>query len=114
MPDIQVLAGDELAAELAKLPSWEIRDGWLRRTFNTPGWPHTMMLVQAIGLLAEAAWHHPDLRVGFAIVTVMLQTHSARGLTMLDFELAAKIDAIVLWKPDSTSALPGFPKKWIH
>lgn len=109
-----VLEGEALAAELAKLPDWEIRDGWLRRTFHTPGWPHTMMLVQAVGLLAEAAWHHPDIRIGYAIVTVMLQTHSARGITLLDFELATKIDSLALWKPAPTSSLTGFPKKWIH
>src|SRR5207248_20478 len=31
--------------------------GWLRRKYVTDGWPTSLMLVNAIGYLAEAAWH---------------------------------------------------------
>ena len=89
-------------------------DGWLRRTFVTPGWPHTMQLVQAIGFVAEAAYHHPDLRVGYAKVTVMLQTHKVGGITGMDFALATKIDEVAFWKPEDSSPLDGFPKNWIR
>jgi pterin-4a-carbinolamine dehydratase len=73
-----------------------------------------VQLVSAIGHLAEAAWHHPDLNVGYAQVTVKLQTHRVRGITRLDVELARKIEEVVTWKPGSGSALDGFPKNWIR
>ena len=114
MSELNVLSDADLAEALKWLPDWEIRDGWLRRTFVTPGWPHTMQLVQAIGFIAEAAWHHPDLRVGYAKVTVMLQTHKVGGITAMDTELASRIDALALWKPDDSSPLDGFPKNWIR
>ncbi len=57
------------------------------------------MLVNAIGYVAEAAYHHPDLTVTWAKVWVKLQTHSAGGITDKDFELARKIEDIVLWRP---------------
>jgi 4a-hydroxytetrahydrobiopterin dehydratase len=41
--------------------------------------------------LAEALNHHPDLIVGWRKVTVRLSTHSAGGLTGLDFVLAAQL-----------------------
>jgi len=113
MPEDHVFSEAELQAELARLPGWEIRDGWLRRKFHTPGWPHTLLLANTIGYLAEAAYHHPDLSLGYAEVTVKLQTHRVRGITAHDTELAAKIDEVVLWKP-SGGALTGFPKKWVH
>jgi 4a-hydroxytetrahydrobiopterin dehydratase len=113
MADDHVFSEVELQAELQKLPGWEVRDGWLRRKYGTPGWPHTMMLANTIGYLAEAAYHHPDLTLGYAEVTVKLQTHRVRGITASDTELAAKIDEVVLWKP-SGGALGGFPKKWVH
>ena len=75
MSEDHVLTSDELTSALADLSGWEIRDGWLRRTFNTPGFAHTMMLAQTIGYLSEAAYHHPDLKIGYAAVTVLLQTH---------------------------------------
>ena len=114
MVDDSVLTEDQLQQELKSLPGWEIRDGWLRRTFTTPGWPHTMMLVATIGYLAEAAWHHPDLSVGYAKVTVKLQTHRVRAVTYSDVELAARIQEAVVWIPSEESALDGFPKRWVH
>jgi 4a-hydroxytetrahydrobiopterin dehydratase len=108
------LTADELTTALADLPGWEIREGWLRRTFNTPGFPHTMLLAQTIGYLAEAAWHHPDLKIGYAFVTVLLQSHRVKGITWSDIELARQITDVALWKPAEGAALSGFPKKWVH
>ena len=42
------------------LAEWYLEDGWLRRKYNTDGWPSTLMLTNAIGYLCEAAWHHAD------------------------------------------------------
>lgn len=109
-----ILTESELARELESLPEWEVEEGWLRRVYRTGGWPQTMMLVQAIGLLAEAAWHHPDLRVGYAQVVVLLQTHRVGGITAMDVALAREIEARVLWKPAPDSPLDGYPKPWIH
>lgn len=114
MPDDRTLSPEELQQVLDQLPGWEVRDDWLRRTYTTPGWPHTMLLVQTIGYLAEAAWHHPDLKVGYAKVTVMLQTHRVGGITMSDVELARKVDEVALWKPAESDVLEGFPKNWVR
>jgi len=79
-------------------------------------WPHTLMLVNAIGYRAEAAFHHPDLNVGWAQVVVKLQTHSAHGITDKDFALAREIEALATWLPPEGSPLEGFPrnKKWVR
>lgn len=111
---MEKLSKSQLDEALASLPDWQVEDDWLRRRFTTPGWSHTMMLVQAIGFLAEAANHHPDLRVGYAKVTVLLQTHKVGGITAMDVELASKIDELAVWQPPSDSPLDGFPKKWIR
>jgi len=114
MADDTVLSGEQLAHELESLPGWEVKEGWLRRQYKTPGFSHTMMLVNTIGYLSEAAWHHPDLSVGYAQVTVKLQTHRVRAITPNDVTLARKIHEVVTWKPDESSPLDGFPKNWIH
>jgi 4a-hydroxytetrahydrobiopterin dehydratase len=103
---------DEIAQRLAaELPTWYFEDGWIRRKIKTSGWKSTLMVVNAVGHLAEAAWHHPDLNVSYAFVTVKLVTHSAKGVTDKDFELAKKIEEVVLWRPQQTegSALEGTP-----
>ncbi|HUO51123.1 MAG TPA: 4a-hydroxytetrahydrobiopterin dehydratase [Gemmatimonadaceae bacterium] len=90
----------EAAPRLATLPGWSIADGWLVRRFTTDGWPTTLMLVNAIGFIAEAADHHPDLEVAWSSVVVKLRTHSAKGITDKDLELAARIDEVALWRPE--------------
>lgn len=114
MPDDVVLTPDQISTELQSLPGWEVRDGWLRRKYITPGWPHTLLLANAIGFIAEAAWHHPDLELGYAQVVVKLQTHRAKGITASDIDLARRIHDVALWKPATDSALEGFPKNWVR
>ena len=43
-----------------ELPHWTYQDGWIRRKYKTSGWKGTLMVVNTVGHLAEAAWHHPD------------------------------------------------------
>jgi 4a-hydroxytetrahydrobiopterin dehydratase len=114
METYQAVSDAELKKELESLPGWEVRDGWLRREYKTPGFPHTLLLVNTIGYLAEAAYHHPDLSVGYAQVTVKLQTHRVHAITRNDVELAKKIHEVVTWKPAEGSALEGYPKNWVR
>jgi 4a-hydroxytetrahydrobiopterin dehydratase len=89
----------EIAEKLAsELPEWRYEGGWIRRTYKTHTWPGTLLLINTIGMLSEAAWHHPDLVVSYAFVEVKLATHSAKGITDKDFELAKKLEETLLWR----------------
>lgn len=115
MSDLHVYAESEISAKLAEhgLSAWYLEEGWLRRKFNTDGWPTTLMLVNAIGYLAEAAYHHPDLTVTWGKLWVKLKTHSAGGITDKDFALAKMIEEVVLWKPTVGGPLEGTPNKFV-
>ena len=103
----------QIAERLRELPGWYFEDGWIRRVYKTDGWPTTLMLVNAIGYLAEAAYHHPDLSVTWGRVVVKLSTHSAGGITDKDFALARKIDDTILWRPERGGPLEGTPNKFV-
>ena len=103
----------EIEGKLKDLPGWWVENGWIRRTSKTDGWPTTLMLVNAIGYLAEAAYHHPDLTVTWGKLTVKLQNHAAGGITDKDFELARKIEDVALWRPQG-GALEGTPNKFVR
>jgi 4a-hydroxytetrahydrobiopterin dehydratase len=115
MSDLRVYTESEIPAKLAEhgLSAWYLEDGWLRRKYNTDGWPTTLMLVGAIGYLAEAAYHHPDLAVTWGKLWVKLKTHSAGGITDKDFALAKKIEETVLWRPTAGGPLEGTPNKFV-
>ena len=110
-----VYTESEIPAKLAEhgLSRWYLEDGWLRRKYNTDGWQATLLLVNAIAFLCEAAWHHADLSVTWAKVTVKLMTHSAGGITDKDFALARKIEEVVLWRPEPGSPLEGTPNAFV-
>ena len=59
--------------------------------FNTGSFAAGVALVGAIGRLADAANHHPDVDLRYEGVTVRLRTHD--GLSARDIELARKISA---------------------
>ena len=103
---------EETAARLAKeLPTWRYEDGWIRRTYKTNSWKGTLMVINTVGHLAEAAWHHPDITASYAWVEVRLTNHAAKGITDKDFELAKKIEEVVHWQPAKESgALTGTPE----
>lgn len=103
-----------IAERLQDLPKWRLEDGALERTYETDGWPTTLMLVNAIGFYAEAADHHPDLAVTWGKVVVRLWTHSAGGVTASDVELARLIEQTALWRPPAGSAFRGTPKKFVQ
>ena len=104
----------QIAERLKALPGWYYEDKWIRRVYKTDGWPTTLMLVNAIGYVAEAAYHHPDLSVTWAKVWVKLKTHTAGGITDKDFELARKIEEVALWRPAAGGALEGTPQKFVR
>lgn len=93
---------EELAHQLiAKVPHWNlINEGGklkLTRSWKVKTFTKGLEFFEAIGHIAEAEGHHPDLHlVGWNNVTVEIWTHSVGGLTENDFILAAKIDTLNL------------------
>ena len=109
-----VLSDDVVSARLEKeLPGWKLQDGWIRRKYSTDGWPTTLMLINAIGFLSEAAYHHPDLEVTWGKLWVKLKTHASGGITERDFALAKEIERLALWRPAAGSAMEGTPNKFV-
>jgi 4a-hydroxytetrahydrobiopterin dehydratase len=116
MPKERTYTDAEVTARLARdLPRWTLADGFICRRYRTAGWKGTLMVINAVGHLAEAAWHHPEIAASYAWVEVRLQNHSAHGITDKDFELAKKIEDVVGWQPGREGgALEGTPSDPQH
>lgn len=110
MAQSNVYTADQVQARLQDdLPGWQCSDDKLCRDFRTADFRTALLLANAIGHLAELAWHHPDLELAWGRVTVRLTSHDAGGITDRDFELAAEIERLADWRPAAGSALAGTP-----
>lgn len=88
------LSAEEIAAELAALPGWTVANSKLHRDFKCRDFAQAFGCMTQGALVAEKMNHHPDWSNSWNRVSIDLVTHSAGGLTRLDFESAHKIDKI--------------------
>jgi 4a-hydroxytetrahydrobiopterin dehydratase len=88
-----LLSDDDITIGLKGL-DWTRQGDAIVTTVTRPDFAGALAYVNAVGALAEARNHHPDIAISWNKVTLTLSTHSAGGLTQLDLDLAAAIDAI--------------------
>jgi 4a-hydroxytetrahydrobiopterin dehydratase len=89
------LAGEALETLAAQVPGWRVVDGRrLVRLFRFPDFAAALDFTHAIGAIAEAEGHHPDLHLAWGKLEVELWTHDVGGLSESDFILAAKISRL--------------------
>lgn len=86
---------DQIKAGLATVPEWKRKASVITRVFQFRDFPAAIKFVSKVAVLAEKAWHHPDIDIRWNKVTLMLTTHDEGGLTEKDFALARKFDALV-------------------
>ena len=93
MPGRSALSVDEVVARAARLPEWRVEDNKLRRTFTFDGFTAAFGWMTRVAIEAERINHHPNWTNVWNRVEVELWTHDAGGLTPLDFQLAASMNA---------------------
>jgi 4a-hydroxytetrahydrobiopterin dehydratase len=79
--------------EAAGVEDWRVLFSGACTNFRTRSFAKGVALVDAIGVLADAANHHPDVDLRYTSVTVRLWTHDVDGLSERDVDLARRISA---------------------
>jgi len=88
------LADAEITAALEALDGWTREGDEIVKTFDCGAFADAIAFVVKVAFLAEQADHHPDIDIRWKDVRIALTTHSAKGLTNLDLDLATEIEAI--------------------
>jgi len=89
------LTHDEAQSQMSGLKDWRLEGALcITKQFIFKDFVAAMEFVNSIARIAEEQGHHPDIEISYNKVLVSLTTHSINGLTVNDFILAAKIDAI--------------------
>ena len=93
MPEL--LNPEAIQTLLMEIPKWELAGDTISRTVEFPSFLEAVDAVNNIAREAEAMDHHPDIDIRWRTVRLTLSTHSAGGLTTLDFQLAKKLDQLL-------------------
>jgi 4a-hydroxytetrahydrobiopterin dehydratase len=102
---MQKLTQSQIDEALPGVPEWSQVGEAIQRTFDMGDFLRAMEFVNAVAKAAEAAQHHPDILVRYKRVTLTLATHDANGITLKDFDLARKIDALAPHAPSTTMVM---------
>lgn len=89
------LSEAEIGERLDRLDGWSLEGEAIAKGYRFKDFVAAFGFMTRAALLAEKANHHPDWSNSYNRVEVRLTTHSAGGLTALDFDLAARMDALL-------------------
>lgn len=89
---IKALSENEIQERLKALPDWRYTGKAIERQYEGETYLATVDALNRIARLSEEADHHPDLTLSWKRMTISYNTHTANGVTELDFTLAAKVD----------------------
>jgi 4a-hydroxytetrahydrobiopterin dehydratase len=87
----------EVQEKLPIIPNWKLTDEkWIERKYRFLDYLNGIEFVHEVANLSEEANHHPFISIDYKLVTLRISSWNAKGLTALDFDLAAKYDALYL------------------
>ncbi|MCL2924671.1 MAG: 4a-hydroxytetrahydrobiopterin dehydratase [Trichodesmium sp. MAG_R04] len=90
----QLLSVEEINQRASKLLDWKLEGNKLKFIKIFKDFVEAISFVNKLVAPAEASQHHPDLKVSYNKVTVILTTHDAGGLTEKDFSMAQIISSL--------------------
>jgi len=92
---IEAMSAEEIRENLSELADWQVRDTALERVYKAASYLDGLAKLNAIAQASEAENHHPELLLEWKKLTVRYWTHTAHGITALDFRLAQKAEVIL-------------------
>lgn len=87
-----LLSDDEIETQLPD--EWTREGDEIVRTYEFDAYLDGVGFAAAAGGLAQDAFHHPEMTIGFQEVEVRLTTHDAGGITENDTDLAERFNGI--------------------
>ena len=88
------LTRDEAKTLSSEVLGWILGEKELIREFRFRDFREAMDFVNATAGIANNQDHHPDIAISYNKVRLTLSTHKIGGLSLNDFIVAAKVDAL--------------------
>ena len=98
-PTRRALSATEIVTSLSKLEGWTLSgdgaDLAIEKTYSFANYYETIAFVNAVAFIAHQQDHHPELAVHYSRCVVRYNTHDVSGLSVRDFDCAARLDALL-------------------
>jgi 4a-hydroxytetrahydrobiopterin dehydratase len=93
---VEKMSSQQIEASLKELTDWSVKEEKLHRELKFKNFVHAWGFMTQVAILAEKADHHPEWTNVYSRVTIDLTTHEADGISQRDFDLAKKINEILV------------------
>lgn len=89
------LTSEEIAAELASLPGWAVKEGKLHKQYKFKSFAQALGWMVTVGVYADKMDHHPEWSNVYNRVTVFLVTHDLdNAISSWDVALAKQMEIL--------------------
>lgn len=82
------LSAEEIRHHMEQLENWTVEGHALERRYPSKSYLDGLEKLNDIAQMSEAENHHPELVLEWGNLTIRYWTHTANGVTALDFQLA--------------------------
>ena len=86
------LEKSEIERRLSALNGWEFKDNAISKLYRFKTFMDGIRFLNQVAQMAEAADHHPDVKINYTRITFSCSTHDQGGVTEKDFKLASQIE----------------------
>lgn len=90
----RLLTDDEVAEALSSMPDWTHVEQALARTFSFKNFSEAFAFMTRVAFIAEQTDHHPNWANVYNTVEIAITTHDRGGVTDVDLDFAARVDAL--------------------
>ena len=93
MRNEMILSQEQIEHHLDELNDWILKNKKLSKVFKFSDFAQAFEFMSLVAIIAETMDHHPEWSNVYNKVEINLVTHSERGITQLDIDLANKIES---------------------
>ncbi len=89
---MEIININEVNQFLNQYSEWKLKNNQLIREYTFKDFKEAFSFMTLIALKAEDLDHHPDWKNVYNKLEIILYTHTAKGITQLDIEMAKYIE----------------------
>lgn len=92
MSDSDKLSDEEISEAMENLEIWGVEMDRLVTKVEFENYKEVVFFANTVFSIAEARFHHPEVKVEYGSVSIDLWSHEAEGITQDDIDMAKEIE----------------------